>query len=216
MLKTNKPYKVHDDVNDVKIEQKFLPLGLNNRSGEHQNPEFIVIHEVSLGIGRSPEEYNMEHYAKKILQDGINGSKIGYHYLVGSNAIFQFIPDDEITCHTGTDYFNSNSIGIERVICSSTYYPNALHNQAKLAATLMLKHNIPINNVISHKSCRIISGNPKKECPGRLIAGQYGGFKAFYNEIKKCIHERDLFFEILYDNIVLTDESQILKKEIEV
>ena len=51
---------------DVKVEQKLLPLGSANRTGKKQVPEYIVIHEVSLGLGKSPENYNMEHYKNLI------------------------------------------------------------------------------------------------------------------------------------------------------
>ena len=129
-------------------------------------------------------------------RQGEEGRTIGYHYLVGDKEIWQFTPDDEKTHHVGCE-LNNDSIGIERLICKGISYCDAIHNQAKLAATLMVKWNISIDNVISHKTARIMCGEEPKQCPNRLIVGQYGGFPLFYREIKKCIQFRDFFYEIL-------------------
>jgi len=199
MTKKNHPYWINNDnINNTILESRLLPKECANNLGIEQIPDYIIIHEVSLGLGRSPKEYNLEHYAKKIIDDGLRGSKIGYHYLVSDKKIIQFIDDNQCAFHTGTD-FNYHSIGIERLICEGIRYPDALHNQAKLAATLMVKWNIPISNVISHKETKRLSNDEVKQCPNRLIEGQYGGFRIFYREIRKCLQERDLFYEILED-----------------
>lgn len=209
MKKNNHSYNVSDAVKNVSIEDKILPTECANRLGFKQTPQYIVIHEVSLGLGRSNKIYNMEHYAEKIKNDGMAGIKIGYHYLVGDKTIYQFIPDDESTRHTGTD-INYCSIGIERLICEGVRYPDALHNQAKLAATLMVKWDIPLSRVISHKSAKVITGTPIKECPNRLIKGQYGGFRSFYREIYKCLKDNDLFFELLVEKYSYEEEKKLI------
>lgn len=43
----------------VPVEEHLLPLGSTNRPGSKQNPEWIVIHEVSTGLGRSPENLSI-------------------------------------------------------------------------------------------------------------------------------------------------------------
>lgn len=140
----------------VPVEDHLLPLGSTNRSGIKQNPEWIVIHEVSMGLGKSPANFNLDHYANKILEAAANGSTIGYHYLVGDKKIYQFVKDDEKTCHTGTITGNGSSIGVERLICEGVNYEEALHNQAKLVATLMVKWNISLDHVITHKQSQEI------------------------------------------------------------
>jgi len=211
MTKKNHAYWINKkESKKVYVEKHLLPEYLANRIKMKQIPDYIVIHEVSLGLGRSPKDFNMEHYENKIKQDGLNGSQVGYHYLVGDNKIYQFIPDEEQAFHTGTD-FNYHSIGIERLICEGVRYPDALHNQAKLAATLMVKWDIPITHVISHKEAKILSKQPIKQCPNRLIAGQYGGFRLFYREIEKCLRDKDLFYEVLNDKYKL-DNGKSLKK----
>jgi len=144
-------YDLYKNSENTKFEKRLIPYGLPNRSGEKQIPEYIVIHEVSLGLGESPENYNMDHYARKIEQDGLNGSTIGYHILVGDKKVYQFLLETEATHHTGTKEGNHNSIGVERIICAGTNHEQALFNQAKVIATLMIKWNIPLNKVVTHK-----------------------------------------------------------------
>lgn len=240
-------YKRGNKKDEVKsITNKLIDERLPNRKGK-QNPTYIVIHEVSLGTGKSPEDYNMQRYANKIIQDAENTiveitneksqekketkmsyydldkkydkeliekaknnivhikdengedvemkikvCTIGYHYLVGDKEIYQFIEDDVATSHTGTAFGNNNSIGVERLICKGVNYEQATHNQAKLIATLMLKHDISIENVITHKEMQRRYGNPEqkenpKQCPGRMLAGFRGTVQDFKKEIKRCI-----------------------------
>lgn len=187
---------------EVKIEQKLFGEDSSLIVGE-QKPTHIVIHEISLGTGRSPENYNMEHYEDLIKQYSKNGRTVGYHYLVGDTSVYQFIPDNRATEHTGTIFGNYNSIGVERIICKGINYEHAVHNQAKLIATLMLKHSIPIENVWTHKQMQVEYGNEErrknpKQCPQRLLAGFRGTLKDFKGEVERCfIH--GWFFEDALD-----------------
>ncbi|MBQ9833827.1 MAG: N-acetylmuramoyl-L-alanine amidase [Bacilli bacterium] len=145
---------------DVTFEKRLLPEGFPNRSGEKQVPEYIVIHEVSLGLGKSPRRFNMDRYLKKIFLDGFKGSTIGYHFLVGDEKIYQYLLEDEVTHHTGTKEGNRNSIGVERLICEGINHESALFNQAKLIATLMVKYNIPLDHVVTHRAMQKDIYNP--------------------------------------------------------
>lgn len=164
-------------------------------------------------IPKSPSSYDLEYYHQKILNDGINGTevtkKVGYHYLVTDDKVVQFIPDNEVALHSGSE-FNYHSIGVERIICEGTSYPDALHNQAKLIATLMVKYDIPIERVICHSDARVMTGRAVKYCPGRLINGYYGGLERFYQEIELCIKNNDLFMEVIYDHRMVPDDMQII------
>ncbi len=182
----------------ITVTDEKLDKNASNRIGK-QDPKYIVIHEVSLGTGKSPKRFNMEHYSNMIKEYGRTGRTIGYHYLVGDKEVYQFLEDDVATEHTGTEFGNHNSIGIERLICEGVNYEYATHNQAKLIATLMLKHNIPIENVITHKHMQEQEGkeNPK-QCPGRMLAGFRGGVQDFKHEIERCFIY-GWFFEDLLD-----------------
>lgn len=209
-MKKLKKYKLSKDINAVKVSERIIPFYCESRRLGHQVPKYIIIHEVSLNLGRTPDGYNMEHYENKIVEAGLDGSTIGYHYLCGDKSIYHFIPDDEKTHHVGCA-FNNYSIGIERLICKGVSYCDALHNQAKLTATLMVKHDIPLENVITHKMAQTICGmeNPKP-CPNRLIAGWYGGFELFKDEIKKCLNNKDLFYEILAPDYIKSDGNKLV------
>lgn len=128
------------------------------------------------------------------------GTTISYHFLCGDDAVWQFLPEDEATDHTGAKEGNHNSIGIERVICKGTNYAEALHNQAKLTATLMSKWDIPIENVKPHRGLQW-KYTPEREdktpCPSRMLAGQYGGWKRFIYEVKRCQKYNWYFKELL-------------------
>lgn len=220
MEKYGEEYPLSSNSMNTHVSERLIPDKCANKKIARQIPEYIIIHEVSLGTTRTPSSYNLQHYEEKIINDGLNGIEIGYHYLVSDNTIYHFIPDINATKHTGTD-FNYNSIGIERLVNEDISFPDALHNQAKLTATLMIKWQIPLSNVISHQKARILRNQEAKSCPNRMIDGQYGGFNLFYKEIKKCFETRDLFYEVLmekYDRQNAIDEfvemGMKLKKEL--
>lgn len=199
----------------VNIENKLIPLGSTNRAGIKQIPKYIVIHEVSLGLGRSPKKYNMEHYENLIRTQGKEGKHIGYHYLVGDKEIYKFIEEDEMANHTST-YEGNQSIGIERLICEGINYEHALHNQAKLAATLMIKWNIPLDNVKTHKGMIWLfdpERENKKGCPSRMLAGQRGGEEKFRREIIKCFKHKWFFYE-LFTNEQIEAINKVIDEEL--
>lgn len=203
---------------DVKIEQKLLEESSSIITGD-QEPTHIVIHEVSLGTGRSPESYNMEHYHNLINEFSKNGRTVGYHYLVGDNEVYQFVPDNKATDHTGTQFGNHNSIGIERLICKGINYEYAVHNQAKLVATLMLKYGISIKNVYTHRQMQAEYGNETKrqnptQCPQRLIKGVRGTVQDFKHEVERCFLYGWFFEDILDEEQIkqIPDLMEIAKK----
>lgn len=200
---------------EINIEKRLIPLGYANRTGEKQTPKYIVIHEVSLGLGRSPQKYNMEYYENLIRTQGKEGKHVGYHFLVGDKQIYQFIEEDETTNHAGSIEGNK-SIGIERLICEGINYEHALHNQAKLTATLMIKWNIPLTNVKTHKGM-IWTFKPEKEykkgCPSRMLAGQRGGEEKFRREIIKCFKHKWFFYE-LFTSEQIESINNILNNEL--
>ena len=184
---------------------RFIPLDLDKLDFDDN---------MVMRIPKSPSKFNLEHYRNKIFIDGITATGIarivGYHYLVTDDKIVQFLPDNEVGHHTGSP-FNNHSIGVERIICEGTSYPDALHNQAKLTATLMVKYNIPLRRVITHVDARILSGKDPKYCPGRLLYGFYGGMEKFREEIELCIRNNDLFTELLEEHYLVPEDKQLIE-----
>lgn len=191
------------------LHKLILPQECANRTQKDQVPEYIVLHEPSTGLYKTPPSFNMQYYARKILIDGLQGKEVGYHFFVGDKKVYQFIPEDEVAYHTGTS-FNYKSIGVERLVCMGISHEDALHNQAKLVATLMVKWGLGIDKVITHLETRRRSLIKPRVCPSRLLAGLYGGLPGFMQEISYCLKTRDLFFE-LFESTKLIDDLFKLK-----
>ena len=71
----------------------------------------------------------------------------------------------------------------------------------------MIKHNIPIENVITHKEMQRRYGNEEqqknpKQCPGRLLSGFRGTMQDFNEEIKRCLVYGWLFEELLDEDTI--------------
>lgn len=200
-------YEVTDKCLKTEVIQYYLPYS-KSRVGKFQNPRYIVIHETSIGTEKAPEYKNMEYYTNKLMNDKEN--EVAFHYLCSDNKIIQFIPDFEVAYHSGTK-LNYRSIGIERLVNEAINFPDALHNQAKLTATLMYKWGIPLRRVITHKNARIAVEALPKECPARMLDFQYGGVDAFLNEVVMCIRNKDFFQEVL--NVALTVVEEPKKRK---
>lgn len=86
----------------------------------------------------------------------------------------------------------------------------------------MLKHNIPLENVITHKHMQQQFGNEDqqknpKPCPGRMLAGFRGGVQDFKHEIERCFMY-GWFFEELLDEKTrerIPQMQEVFKKKIE-
>lgn len=195
---------------DVTFEKRLLPEGFPNRSGEKQVPEYIVIHEVSLGLGKSPHRFNLDRYLKKIFLDGFKGSTIGYHFLVGDEKIYQYLLEDEVTHHTGTKEGNKNSIGVERLICEGINHESALFNQAKLIATLMVKYKIPLENVVTHRMMQKDIYNPSIKSYKLQMTGGDGHLKISKESfVKEVSYLFKLYSSLLneFPEVFLKDEK---------
>lgn len=200
-------YQTTVECEKTKVIPYYLPFG-NSRVGKFQEPRYIVIHETSIGTEKAPEYKNIEYYTDKLFLDKDN--EVAYHYLCSDNEIVQFIPDFEVAYHSGTK-LNYRSIGVERLVNEVINFPDALHNQAKLVATLMYKWRIPLRRVITHKNSRIAVGAMPKECPARMLDFQYGGLDAFLDEVVHCVRNKDFFPEVLNVSLSVIDKPNIRK-----
>lgn len=160
-----------------KFIEMLVPKGAANRTGKLlDSPSYVTIHETSLGTNIEPAYKNAAHYIARVMQPPKDFEFIGYHYLVTDIEVIRFIPDNEFTCHAGSEG-NKVSIGIERLVNVNTDFDIAIANQAMVTATLMKKYGIHLGNVVPHK---FWSG---KECPARLLAGMNGGWNGFIEQV---------------------------------
>ena len=50
-----------------------------------------------------------------------------------------------------------------------------------------------------------------KECPGRLLAGMYGGMDKFKEVVKNCLVNKDLFYELLAEKYAKENDNILAK-----
>lgn len=173
----------------VKFIEELVPLGASNRTGKIIQPTHITIHECSLGVNVQPAYKNVLHYVRMVMEPPNGFEFVSYHYIVSDNVIVRLIPDNECAYHAKGG--NLKSIGIERTVNEGTDFDKAISNQAQLAATLMFKLQIPLENVVPH---RFWLG---KECPARLLAGLYGGWDGFIAKVERFYNLQQFIEELL-------------------
>ncbi|MCL2859467.1 MAG: peptidoglycan recognition protein family protein [Oscillospiraceae bacterium] len=177
---------------EAKFTERLIPLGATNQLGQKRIPRHITIHECSLGLGKTPPEFNLNYYIRLMEKPEPERKHVGYHYLVSDSEIIRFIPDEEVARHTRTDEGNYSSIGIERLVNEGTDFNKAISIQAKLTATLMVKWLIPLRNIKTHRDWRMDTN-----CPSRLLGGQNGGWEGFILQVQRYFETREFFEEIL-------------------
>ncbi|SKA99739.1 SH3 domain-containing protein [Caloramator quimbayensis] len=100
------------------------------------------------------------------------------HYIVDDHQIIQCIPDNEVAYHVGANKYmpagqkimegkwgpNFFTIGIEMCVNSDGNWDKTYQNAVELAANLLKKHGLSINNLYRHYD---ITG---KDCPRMLLS----------------------------------------------
>ena len=61
------------------IEKRYLPINGLNRTGEKIVPNYITIHEVSLGTGKTPKKYDYDYYHQLLLTSLEAREVVGYN-----------------------------------------------------------------------------------------------------------------------------------------
>lgn len=173
----------------VEFVRMLVPLGASNRQGKVIEPTYITIHETSPGTQIEPKHKDIGYYTYYIMNPSSEKEEIGFHYIVSDKKIVQFIPDNEFTRHCLDG--NLCSIGIERIVNLNVNFEKAICNQARLAATLMKKHAIPLENVVPHKFWN------GKQCPARLLAGMYGGWNGFVDKVEFFYKNKQFIIDCL-------------------
>lgn len=171
---------------DILIQKRILPKENLNRLKIKMEPKFITIHEVSTKTTEEPEDHVIDFYENQLLHPEKGREKISYHYIVDDKQIVNFVPDNEKCYHCGDGENgpgNATSIGIERCAFVGIDHFEAIDMQAKLTAHLMIKYNIPIENVVGHCHWR------DTPCPARLNSGMYGGFPYFLCRVRHFLKE---------------------------
>jgi N-acetylmuramoyl-L-alanine amidase CwlA len=132
---------------------------------------YITVHETS----NTNKGANALNHAKYLEQ-----SQATWHYTVDDVNIVQSFEDNIQCwhCGDGTGQGNRNSIGIEMCVNSDGNIYKTIDNTVELIRFLMIKHNIPIENVVQHNHW---SG---KDCPKNIRRNYPISWKEFINKIK--------------------------------
>lgn len=176
---------VNSFLKQINIRKDLIPAGTHARKYHRpMRPRYITIHSTQ---NYSPAADAFQH--SKALKNGKlrarkrrGGNRIGYlswHYSIDQDRVVQHIPDNEQGEHADFDGPGNNySIGLEMCENRGNNRTATLHRTAKLAAYLMYKHNIPIQNIKAHYHwTRHGLSKPNKNCPHFLMDNGKPGAK---------------------------------------
>lgn len=151
----------------MEIKEKYIPeSNKTNRPGIEMKPLYITIHETD----NTDKGATAKAHAN--LQYKGNDRQASWHYTVDQDDIYQSIPDNEVAWHAGDDRGpgNMQSIAIELCVNVDGDFEKTKANAARLVTYLMLKHCIPLENVVQHNHW---SG---KNCPAQLCENGWDAF----------------------------------------
>ncbi len=154
---------------EVRVQEDMIQKGrFGRRLDRPMTPQYITIH--------STQNYTGDAFAhaKALKRGALKGGVCGYmcwHYTVQDNTAIQHIPTNERGEHADFDGpGNRYSIGIEMCEHKGNNQARTIDRTAKLAATLMMEHNIPLENVVPHYHWpRRGYTTPNKNCPHFLM-----------------------------------------------
>lgn len=166
------PKEAHKELN-LKVD--LIPEGkYGRRLFRELKPQYITIHSTQNPTG------DAYAHAKALKRGALRGGVCGYlcwHFTVQDDAVIQHIPTDERGEHADFDGpGNRYSIGIEMCEHQGNDQVDTMERTAKLAASLMYHHKIPVENIRAHYHWpREGYSTPNKNCPHFLMEnGQPG------------------------------------------
>ncbi|MDF1813253.1 MAG: N-acetylmuramoyl-L-alanine amidase [Verrucomicrobiales bacterium] len=160
------PQKLHKELN-IKVDM-IAPNRYGRKGRRPMKPQYITIHSTQNYTGDAFD------HARALKKGALRGGVIGYlcwHFTVQDDAVIQHIP----TCERGehADFNgpgNRYSIGIEMCEHEGNNILETIDRTAKLTASLMHHHDIPISNVVPHYHWpRRGYEPPNKNCPHFLL-----------------------------------------------
>lgn len=161
---------------ELNLKVDLIPKGkYGRRIFRELNPQYITIHSTQNPTG------DAYAHAKALKRGALRGGVVGYlcwHFTVQDDTVIQHIPTDERGEHADFDGpGNRYSIGIEMCEHQGNNQLQTMERTAKLTASLMYYHKIPIENVRAHYHWpREGYSTPNKDCPHFLLEnGQPGG-----------------------------------------
>ncbi|MGJ8724245.1 MAG: peptidoglycan recognition protein family protein [Roseibacillus sp.] len=160
-------------LSEVRLKQDIISRSARGRTGRSMTPRYITIH--STQNWSKGADSNRHALALKNSKLG----RISWHYTTDDRQAVQHLPTTEQGNHADHNGpGNKYSIGIEMCEhpgCSKT---STMDRSAKLAAYLMVKHDIPLSRVVPHYHWPRWGKNPpNKNCPHFLMTNGKPGVK---------------------------------------
>ncbi|NLT69452.1 MAG: N-acetylmuramoyl-L-alanine amidase [Verrucomicrobiaceae bacterium] len=171
----NAPLNPADAQKALNLKVNLIPEGkYGRRLFREMKPRYITIHSTQNPTG------DAYAHAKALNRGALRGGVCGYlcwHFTVQEDTVIQHIPTSERGEHADFDGpGNRYSIGIEMCEHKGNDQLATLERTAKLAASLMYHHQIPVENIRAHYHWpRKGYSTPNKDCPHFLLEnGQPG------------------------------------------
>ncbi len=171
----NTPLHPGEAQKELNLKVDLIPEGkYGRRLFREMTPQYITIHSTQNPTG------DAYAHAKALNRGALRGGVCGYlcwHFTVQDDTIIQHIPTSERGEHADFDGpGNRYSIGIEMCEHQGNNQLATMERTAKLAASLMYHHKIPIENIRAHYHWPREGYNPaNKNCPHFLLEnGQPG------------------------------------------
>ena len=163
------------------ISNDLLPKGRAIPARKLNSIGSVTLHMT----GNTDVKANNYHRALKNQNALPDGRQASWTYVVDDVEIYQEVPDNWETWHSGTSTGNKNSIGIEMCMWSNKERQRKTYdNSARLVAMLLKKHNLKPSDIKQHYDWS------KKDCPLFLRHKKYDyDWTWFKNLVKKYYNE---------------------------
>ena len=198
------------------INQKLIEKNFTKGRGGNKI-KYIVVHDTgNLGRGANAEA----HYR----YFNTTTRQASAHYVVDDKQILRIVRDEDTAWHCGDNqkYLNgggklkgivknSNSIGIEICVNSDGNYEKTVNSTLELIKELMVKHNVPIENVIRHHD---VTG---KICPRSMSENgweKWFAFKKLLTEEKDGVKLTFKGKQYIIDGVMKDDKNYVSIREL--
>lgn len=167
----------------LNLYQDFVPKGTHGRRViRPMTPRYITIHSTQNWTADAAKHSLALKRGALRSPKRKGGNRIGYliwHFTVDDRRAIQHMPTNEQGEHADFDGpGNRYSIGIEMCEQRGSNLQATMDRTAKLTATLMVKNNIPLRNVVPHYHWpRKGKRPPNKNCPHFLLDNGRPGVK---------------------------------------
>ncbi len=203
------PYNPAEAQKELNLKVDLIPEGkYGRRLFREMTPQYITIHSTQNPTG------DAYAHAKALNRGALRGGVCGYlcwHFTVQGDTVIQHLPTSERGEHADFDGpGNRYSIGIEMCEHQGNDQVATMERTAKLAASLMYYHKIPIENIRAHYHWpREGYSTPNKDCPHFLLEnGQPGPtWRWFVGRINRHYQRFQAYDEAAKQQKIKDDEA---------